>query len=117
MTREYGSKPEDLIAAIGPSIGSCCFEVGEEVLAEFQQTFPYASDLYAQGPSRRPHIDLWEANRRQLLAAGLQSEAITVLGECTACTRTETGRRKYFSHRAEHGVTGRMLNVIGVIPQ
>jgi YfiH family protein len=108
MTAEFGSRPEDLIAAIGPSIGPCCFEVGEEVAAAF------ASDLVSRVACKNPHVDLWEVNRRQLLAAGVPPGSITVLGECTVCSRTPAGQRKYFSHRAEHGKTGRMLNGIGV---
>jgi YfiH family protein len=108
MAREFGSRAEDLIAAIGPSIGPCCFEVGDEVAAAF------AGELVSRGEEAKRHVDLWEANRRQLITAGLRAEAITVVGECTACSRTEAGRRKYFSHRAERGVTGRMLSVIGV---
>jgi copper oxidase (laccase) domain-containing protein len=117
MAREFGSKPEDLIAAVGPSIGPCCFEVGEEVQAEFERAFPYAGQLFPEAAGGKPRVDLWEANRRQLLAAGLTPKAITVVGECTVCSRTDAGRRKFFSHRAEQGVTGRMLNVIGVIAQ
>ncbi|MDE1156568.1 MAG: laccase domain-containing protein [Acidobacteriaceae bacterium] len=60
------------------------------------------------------HLDLQEANRRQLLDAGLSAKKITVMGECTACTRLPNGNRKYFSHRGESGFTGRMLSVIGV---
>jgi YfiH family protein len=114
MAREFGSKPEEMIAAVGPSIGPCCFEVGEEVRAEFEHAFPYAQELLRQAEGAKPAVDLWEANRRQLLAAGLRPAAITVLKECTVCSRTPQGRRKYFSHRAERGITGRMLNIIGV---
>jgi YfiH family protein len=115
MGREFGSKPEDLIAAVGPSIGPCCFEVGEEVREEFELGFGYAHDLFSEGAEGKSRVDLWEANRRQLLAAGVPAEAIAVVGECTACARTEDGRRKFFSYRAEKGVTGRMLNVIGLV--
>jgi copper oxidase (laccase) domain-containing protein len=109
MVEEFGSRPGDLIAAVGPSIGPCCFEVGDEVAAEF------AGEVVSRAANGRARVDLWEANRRQLLAAGLLPEAIRVVGECTVCTRTPEGRRRYFSHRAESGVTGRMLNVIGVV--
>lgn len=115
MAREFGSKPEDLIAAVGPSIGPCCFEVGAEVQAEFERAFPYARELFPEAAGGKPRVDLWEANRRQLLDAGVPPEAIAVVGECTACARTAEGRRKFFSHRAEKGVTGRMLNGIGVV--
>jgi hypothetical protein len=140
LQREFGSRPKDLIATIGPAIGPCCFAVGEEVRHEFDSQFAHApqlfSEVFTSDPIRekypmlfltaRPpghsnlgpqiHLDLWEANRRQLLAAGLRASAITVIGECTACTRLPDGRRKYFSHRSEHGFTGRMLSVIGTTP-
>jgi YfiH family protein len=125
MQQEYGSRSSDLIAAVGPAIGSCCYAVGEEVREQFAARFGYAHDLFqiraaADGESpqlRAEHlyVDLWEANRRQLLEAGLAPERITMIGECTACTRTAQRDRKYFSHRAEQGMTGRMLNAIGIV--
>lgn len=113
MQQEYGSRPEDLIAAVGPSIGSCCYAVGEELRSEFQSHFGYADELFKTTEDKQIHLDLWEANRRQLLDAGVPAERITVVGECTACS-TVGGERKYFSHRAEHGFTGRMMSMIGV---
>ncbi len=119
LRRDFGSRPEDLIAAIGPSIGACCFAIGEEVRHEFESQFSYAPELFSEVliPNLGPqlHMDLWEANRRQILDAGLQPSAITTLGHCTACTRLPDGRRQYFSHRAEQGFTGRMLSIIGTI--
>jgi hypothetical protein len=137
LRRDFGSRPQDLIAAIGPSIGACCFAVGEEVRHEFESQFAYApslfSEVYDSDPIREKypmlfltarapghsnlgpqiHLNLWEANRRQLLDAGLRPSAISLIGHCTACTRLRDGRRKYFSHRAEQGFTGRMLSIIG----
>ena len=137
LRRDFGSRPQDLIAAIGPSIGACCFAVGEEVRHEFESQFAYAphlfSEVYDSDPIREKypmlfltarapghsnlgpqiHMDLWEANRRQLLDASLRPSAITLIKHCTACTRLSNGRRKYFSHRAEQGFTGRMLSIIG----
>ncbi|HXE07375.1 MAG TPA: peptidoglycan editing factor PgeF [Acidobacteriaceae bacterium] len=138
MRLRYGSRPEDLIAVVGPSIGACCYSVGEEVRHEFESQFAYApqlfSEVYDSDPvkekypllfltARAPghsnigpqiHLDLWEANRRQLLDAGLRTEHITVIGECSACTRLNSGRLKYYSHRGEAGFAGRMMGVIGV---
>jgi YfiH family protein len=127
MRSRYGSQPEDLVAAIGPSIGACCYSVGDEVVQEFTSQFAYAADIFSERydldpttvepeHSNRPqiHLDLWEANRRQLLDAGVDAERVTVVGECSACSRTEDGARKYFSHRAERGFAGRMMGVIGV---
>jgi polyphenol oxidase len=115
MQAEYGSQAEDLVAAIGPSIGPCCYTVGDEVHAEFRKQFVYSKELF-DGASNAGQIrlNLWEANRRQLLDAGITEARISVIGECTACARSQTGAMRYFSHRAEHGVAGRMLNVVGV---
>ena len=137
MQLRYGSRPEDLIAVVGPSIGACCYSVGEEVRFEFESQFAYApklfSEVYDSDPvrdkypllfltARAPghsnigpqiHLDLWEANRRQLLDAGLMAKRITVVGECSACARVG-GRLKYFSHRGESGFAGRMMGVVGV---
>jgi polyphenol oxidase len=59
-------------------------------------------------------MDLHTANQRQLIGAGLSPDAITTIAECSACTRTADGQRRYFSHRAERGITGRMMSMIGV---
>ncbi len=109
MRAQHGSRVEDLVAAVGPAIGPCCYTVGEEVRAAFCGGFAYGSDLFA-----KERLDLWEANRRQLVDAGIAADRIAVVGECTACARTTGGARRYFSHRAEHGVTGRMMSVVGV---
>lgn len=138
MRLRYGSRPEDLLAVVGPSIGACCYSVGEEVRHEFESQFAYApalfSEVYDSDPvkekypllfltARAPghsnigpqiHLNLWEANRRQLIDAGLLPQRVTVIGECTACTRVKGGRLKYYSHRGEAGFAGRMMGVIGV---
>jgi polyphenol oxidase len=135
MRLQFGSKPEDMVAAIGPGIGQCCYAVGEEIKEQFDSQFAYAAELFrevsdsdairrkypmlfltARAPGHsnlgpQIHLDLAEANRRQLLAAGLPPEAIHLTRECTGC---QTAR--YFSHRAEHGFTGRMMSVIGIRP-
>jgi YfiH family protein len=117
MKEQYGSRPEDLVAVVGPSIGDCCYAVGEEVREQFSRTFAYGDELFreiaADGVSSL-YVDLWEANRRQLLRAGVLEQNTSVIGECTGCTRTPDGERKYFSHRMEQGHAGRMLNAIGV---
>jgi YfiH family protein len=139
MRLRYGSRPQDLVAAIGPSIGACCYSVGEELRFEFESQFAYAPQLFTEVYDSDPvrdkypllfltarapghsnigpqiHLDLWEANRRQLVDAGVPAKRITVVGECTACTGLGIpAGRKYFSHRAESGFTGRMLSAIGL---
>jgi polyphenol oxidase len=115
MREEYGTRVEDLMAAIGPSIGPCCYTVGEEVRNAFSQRFGYADRLFNQREGQA-YFNLWEANRQQLLHAGLTNRQIALVGECTACKRDEGGELRYFSHREQHGVAGRMLNVVGIIP-
>ena len=136
MRREYGTRPEDVQAAIGPGIHKCCYAIGEEVRSEFESQFDYARELfhelYSPDPIRekypllflnvRPpghgdtatklYLDIMEANRRQLLGAGIPENQIAVLDQCTSCNT-----RKFFSHRAERGVTGRMMAVIGIRKQ
>lgn len=118
MIREqYGSSSEDLIAVVGPSIGACCYTVGEEVREQFAHNFTYGADLFREEKAEATsslYVDLWRANRRQLLDSGVPQENITVIGECTGCTRMPNGDRRYFSHRMEHGHAGRMLNAIGI---
>jgi YfiH family protein len=135
MRRQFGSQPRDLRAAIGPCIRRCCYRVGDEVRAEFESQFAYAADLFEEvfdsnaihvrypllflnkrapghgdlGPEI--HLDLVEANRRQLKDAGLRDEHISVIDGCTACDTT-----RFFSHRQEFGKTGRMMAVIGIRP-
>jgi len=113
MGPEYGSRVDDMVAAVGPSIGACCYTVGEEVRTEFAGQFGYAEELFSEEGAIR--LNLWEANRRQLVDAGIGEERIAVVGECTACARDERGALRYFSHRGEKGVAGRMLNVVGIV--
>ena len=115
MREEYGSQAVDLVAAIGPSIGPCCYTVGAEVWSEFGRQFRYAEELFVRPTdSGGVRLNLWEANLRQLLDAGVEETSIAMLRECTACARNQSGGLRYFSHRAEHGIAGRMLNVVGV---
>ena len=118
MQREFGSSREDMTAAIGPGIGPCCYAVGSEVLSSFESQFPYGRDLFHEikdpaltnqsvGPTL--HVDLVEANRRQLVSAGLKPESIHRTGGCTHCMND-----LFFSHRASHGHAGRMMSVIGI---
>ena len=100
-----GSRPEDLVAALGPGIGSCCYEVGEEVRAAFG---PDGSAFFRPGPNGRPHLDVRAANVRQLVEAGLRAEAIHHLAECTRC-RADL----YPSYRRDGKAAGRMISFVG----
>ena len=133
MRRWFGSFPRDLRATIGPGIHNCCYEVGDEVRDRFESQFEYAADLFheikesdpirerypllfltarAPGHSELPRklfLDLVEANRRQLLNAGVAAKNISTSALCSSC-RTDL----LFSYRAEKGVTGRLMAVVGI---
>ena len=103
MNALYGCDPADMIAAIAPSIGPCCFEVDSEVLDKFKAAFSYWRELAEESGKNKWQVNLWEANRRQLIEAGLQSEKIVVAKVCTNCQSD-----LLFSYRAGKGQTGRM---------
>lgn len=133
MRKHFGSQPPNLLAAIGPGVQSCCYQVGEEVRTKFESQFAYGAKLFRQvkesdpvrekypllfltarapGHSELPvklFLDLVEANRRQLLDAGVPAKNIDTEAPCTACHP-----ELLFSHRAEKGVTGRLMGVVGI---
>ena len=109
MGQEFGTKPADCLAAIGPSIGPCCFEVGPEVRAQFRASFPGFADKIISEANDAIHINLWEANRLQLMAEGMPAENIDVAKVCTCCN-SET----FYSYRADNGTTGRLAAVIAL---
>jgi YfiH family protein len=108
MQSAFGSKPADLVVGIGPAIGPCCYEVGEDVALAVRNAFP---DLFPQllvpRTNGKWHLDLWAANWHILARSGVRQ--IEVAGVCTACHSEE-----WFSHRAEHGQTGRIGALIGL---
>jgi len=137
MIRIFDSKPGDLLAAIGPSIRACCYEVGDEVVNAFCGRYPKGEDYFRAAPhdkveaeiarrypllflSKKPpghgpdavptlHLDLVAVARDQLRRAGVTEAKIQVANFCTSCRTT-----LFFSHRKEGGGTGRMMAVIGV---
>ncbi len=107
MAQKYGSKPENIIAAIGPSISPDIYEVGDEVVQEVKKSVPNSHLLLHRKNSGKHHFNLWEANRQILMATGLHPAKIEILGECSF-SETE----KYYSARKEGLETGRMVSGI-----
>ena len=101
MAARWKTRPENLRAAIGPSIGVCCYEVGAEVARRFERWIP---DVEQQGPV---HLDLPAVNETQLRAAGVAD--IWKSGECTFCAAD-----RFFSFRREREQAGRMVSFIGL---
>lgn len=135
MRLEFGTNPEDVLAAFGPAIGSCCYEVGPEVAQAFLGQFPQATDWFEgpferlssgeepnplpwltmmppghEPPPERVQLDLRSANRRQLVDAGIRPRNIAVSALCTACRGD-----LFFSHRKEGPAAGRMMSVVGIL--
>jgi purine-nucleoside/S-methyl-5'-thioadenosine phosphorylase / adenosine deaminase len=133
MRKHFSSDPRNLVAAIGPGVRACCYEVGEEVRTRFEGQFSYASSLFREikesDPVREKYpllflmarapghgelpaklfLDLVEANRRQLLDAGVLAKNIDAEAPCTVCHP-----ELLFSFRAEKGVTGRLMGAAGI---
>lgn len=105
MRERFGSRPEDIFAAIGPGICGKCCEVGPEVSSRFKQWFPERTDL-----DNRTTIDLAEANRRQLIQAGIDPSRISTGAPCTVCQVDE-----FYSWRRERQRTGRMISAIAIL--
>jgi polyphenol oxidase len=135
MQMEFGTRPEDVVAALGPGIGLCCYEVGSEVARDFDAQFPNAREWFDgpfdalasgendpnwlpwltmkppghQPPPLRVHLDLIAANHAILASAGIPARQISASGFCTAC-RTDL----LFSYRRER-TTGRMMAAVGIV--
>jgi YfiH family protein len=130
MQMQFGSRAADLLAAIGPAIGGCCYEVGTEVAAAFSGQFSNAAEFFDelrtgdepnplqwlnmmppghQPPPKKVLLDLRKANRSQLETAGVPPANIFVSDLCTGCERD-----LLFSYRKEGAQSGRMMAVIGI---
>ena len=133
LRRHFRSRPADMKAVIGPGIRDCCYQVGADVREKFEGQFGYANLLFRETQAsdelrqrypllflnqrapghcelpRKIFLNLAEANRRQLIDAGINPKNISDLNRCTCC-RPDL----FFSHRAERGMTGRMLAVVGI---
>jgi len=100
-----GALPQDLVAALGPAVGACCYEVGEELREAFG---PSGAAFFRPGTRGRPHLDVRAANVRQLLDAGLVPEALHHVADCTRC-RADL----YHSYRRDGRAAGRMISFVG----
>ena len=103
-----GAKPENMIAAIGPSIGPCCFEVGAEVQEEFTDRFGKKLPIVSSGREDHTLVDLWTANELVLQEAGLEKSHIYTAKICTVCNN-----KQYYSHRYTNGMRGSLIAAIG----
>jgi len=114
MEAAYGTKPEEVRAVLGPAIGSCCYEVGEDVRNEFLRVFPWGGEVFHPVIGKRWKLDLQEANARQLLDIGMPEDNLIRSGLCTI-----EHLSLFYSHRAEAapdrptGRVGAFLMLVG----
>lgn len=104
MTREFGSDPKDILAAVGPSICQDCYEVSGDVAVEFERAFAgHENEILIAKENGKYQLDLWKANEIVLLDAGVLPEHIEITDICTCCNPD-----LLFSHRASHGKRGNL---------
>ncbi len=112
MVSYFGCNPTDILAGIGPSIGPCCYEVGDDVKEFVAQSFGTTEGyLVHKNPPSKPHFDLWYANHKQLTDNGVKPENIETSELCTLCHSDI-----FFSSRASGGITGRFAAGICMLP-
>lgn len=106
MKEEFGCNPADIEVAIGPSIGQCCFEVGEEVYLEFINTFSWCGE-FCKKEKDKWFIDLPQIIKNSLKSEGIQENKIVISGICTKCNKDV-----FFSHRGDNGKTGTLSAIM-----
>lgn len=111
MMRVYGTKPEDVLAAIGPSICQECYEVSADVIEQFRGAFEEKdwNDLFYAKENGKYQLNLWKANEKIFLEAGILPEHISLSNLCTCCNP-----KFLFSHRASHGKRGNLAAFLGI---
>ena len=101
--------PRDLHAAVGPAIGPCCYEVGDEVVVAIERFGTAGHDAIQRPADHRPHVDLRAVNRALLIEAGLPPEQIHLVGGCTACDTSFPSH----SYRRDRSRAGRQISTVG----
>lgn len=110
MMETYGTRPENCLVGIGPSIERSCFEIKEDAAQLFKDSFPDWACFMAKKDQEHYTADLWLANELMLTALGVQPQNITVSGLCTCCNED-----LFFSHRRDRGKTGSLSAIIELV--
>ncbi len=109
LFKEAGHPPQDLLVALGPGIGPCCFEIGPEVKEALLKVFPDEKDAFRSRPGGKYDADIWRLNTALLEEEGVPLEQIEVIKRCTYCDSD------FYSHRRDQGHTGRQAGIIAPI--
>jgi YfiH family protein len=110
MQQEFGSRPEDIVTAIGPSIGPCCYEVDQRVRQAILSSFIHGDRFFTENERGKWQFSLWDANISALLEAGVKRDNIEHLAMCTSCSVDQ-----FYSYRKESGNTGRHAGLIVLV--
>ena len=107
----YGCERKDILAAIGPSIGKCCFQIDEPVVNEFRKNMYYAMEYISPDENEKDHYkaDLWLINKRILTECGIPEENIEITDKCTMCNED-----LFYSHRRMGDKRGSMAAYIAI---
>lgn len=108
MVKDFNSKVEDIIVGIGPSIGVCCYEVGQDLIKLFSEKYSNNIHIFIE-KDEKIYLDLWKVNKINLIELGIKEENIYHSNICTSC-RTD----KLYSYRKEKGTKNRMIAAIGL---
>ena len=114
MEQEFGCKPEDILAVIGPSICQDCYEVSEDVAKEFERVFTREEyeEMILDKKNGKYQLDLWKANEDILLGSGIEKKHLAVTDLCTCCNP-----EFLFSHRASHGRRGNLSAILCLVKE
>lgn len=107
MASRYGSDRKDILVGIGPTIGSCCYTVKEDVASQFKKAFPDCSKILEQLGEGQYRLNLWEANKASVMESGVPESNIELDSHCTSCNE-----ELFYSYRRDQGKTGRMAAMI-----
>lgn len=103
LKEDFNCSPKDILVGIGPSIGPCCYEVDSEIIAQIKNVFHNTKGyINSESPDGKGYINLWEANKTQLVQMGIPEENIETAHLCTRCNHTQ-----FFSYRYQNTETGR----------
>lgn len=112
MNREFGTKPKDVVCAIGPSICQDCYEISQDVAEEFIKEFPeHKQEILIEKGNGKYQLNLWRTNEIVLLEAGIKQEHLSVTDICTCCNP-----KILFSHRASQGKRGNLGAFLSLLP-
>ncbi len=111
MEDTFNSDPGRCLVGIGPSIGPCCYEVDEQVIGAFRSEFDWWQEILWPVTSEKSRLDLWKANLKILLEAGIDPDNVELAHMCSCCNQN-----LFFSYRGSRGNTGRMGAIIMLAP-